>query len=440
MELLREKPIKLFINYLVPSLLSTIVASIYIITDTIMVGRGIGANALIALNLLLPMFSAFFSIGYLLGVGGSVLMSVAKGNNEKDLARTYFSTAIFVALVIGIILTIVLNIFLEPVCYLLGANEVSIDYATEYGRWLMCFIIIFILNPLFQSFTRNDNAPKLCMIGAVVSSFSNVILDYIFIYILDLGMTGAIVATVIGNILNLLITSSHFLKKGTMKFSFKYVDLRKVFLIMKSGASSFLVELSSGIVIFVFNMQILNYIGNIGIVVYSVISNLVLVVNSVLNGCSNAMQPLVSYNLGAKALDRVKKFKEIGFVSSFIVTVVMFLFIFTFPKFCIYMFVEPTEDVLNLGIPAVRYYFLGMFGMCVNIYLSNYFQAVLKPVYSFIISLLRGLVLSILFVEILPNIFGTGVIWLIMPIVEYVTLIFTILFYIRNNKNGIIKE
>lgn len=433
LDLLKDKPQKLFFSYLLPSMCSNVFTSIYVITDTMMVGHGVGKEGLVALNLLLPVFNVFFAFGYMFGVGGSVLMSVAKGRKDEKEASSIFTTALLALILIGFALTIGCSLEIRRIAAVLGAKNENMELVLEYGRWLMGSGVIYMLVPFFQNFVKNDKDPKRAMIGSVAGSALNMLLDYILIFPMQLGMSGAIIATIIGNVINVVITISHlFTRQNTMKFKISSFRGKYILKVIKNGASSFLTELSVGIVIFVFNIQILSYLGERGIVIYSVISNVAIVVNALLNGVAFSAQPIVSFNMGAGEYDRVKKVRNIGLFTSFIMAPLLYGIIFFFTKGCIYAFVTPTWDILEYGIPAIRIYFIGSFALFINVFLANYFQAIVKPVCAFVIGFLRGLVFCVLLVWILPGILGGDVIWWVMPITEVLTAMVSL--YFLNNK------
>ena len=431
-DLLTEQPKRLFLRYLIPAICSNVFLSIYVITDTMMIGHGIGSDGLVALNILLPLYQLFFAFGYMFGIGGSVLMSIANGKgNEKD-ATAIFTTTLLSLLAIGISLSLFGFFCLEPVARLLGAEDQQMPLILEYGRWLMGFGLIFMLSPMLQSFVKNDKEPKRAMAASVIGSMLNVLLDYVLIFPLHMGMSGAIIATILGAVTNCVVTASHFFStKNSIHFRFHDFRPTYVWKIMKNGASSFLTEISVGVVIFVFNLQILSYLGDSGIVIYSVISNIAIVVNALLNGSASSVQPIISFNLGAGAYDRVKKIRTVDWISTFLMTVILYGCIFLWTKACIYAFVTPSRKELEMGISAIRIYFSGSFGLCINTCLSNYFQAVGRSTQAFIIGLLRGLVICVILVFLLPVFFPPAVIWWVMPLTEGVTALVALYFFLQ---------
>ena len=434
MNLDNGKEINLYIKYLLPTICAMVFNAIYIITDTLMIGKGIGEEGLVALNLLLPIFSAYFGIGYLFGVGGSVLLSVAKGKKNEDEQERIFSTTVTVAAVTGVLVSLIPFIMQNKLYRILGATDENIRITREYGSIMFAFGWVYILQTVINCFVRNDEAPRRSMAGTIVGSCTNVVLDYIFIYKCNMGMSGAIIATVIGNTLNMLIAASHLLSRNNnLHYGIRSVTPERMKNVIINGASPCFNEVAWGIVVFVFNLQIVKYFGNYGLVIYSIISNTLIVTNSFMNSAGNAMQPLVSYSVGAGNKERVRKFTKIGFATITIFVIIMYGVIYGFTNRLIHLFVKPSEIVVKEGIPAIRIYFLSMFFAMVNVYFSVYFQAALKSVYAMIISLLRGFGVTILFVIIIPLIFGASSVWWVMLLSEGVTMIVTLFLLSRKS-------
>lgn len=436
--LLKDEPKKLFSRYLIPSISATLVTSIYILADTIIIGKGIGSDGIAALNLLLPLFSLFFGTGMLFGIGGAVLMAVANGQGNKKLANAYFTNAIFITTIVVILYFIIGNCFLEKIAYILGSSENSIELVMEYGRYLMIGIPVFVFSSFLQAFVRNDNAPKLAMIAVITGGVSNIILDLIFIYISKIGMKGAAVATVIGSTITVLILITHFLsKKNTMKIISGSIEVSKMKKIFQSGVPSFLIEIANGVIMFLFNLQLLRYMGEIGVVVYSIIANYALIAMSLFNGVAQATQPIMATNFGANKSDRVIMVRKNGIYTGIIIGVALFLIGALFPEIVVNIFINPTKEIVGISIPAIRIYFITFLMTSLNIIYSTYFQSIVKPKESMIICMLRGIILTGILVFVLPIFLGVTGIWIAMPIAEFITLLVSIFLVKKENFNQV---
>lgn len=431
--LLQEDTKKLFFKYLLPSISATLVTSIYVLADTIMIGQGIGSSGIAALNYILPVFTLFFGTGLLLGVGGAVLMSVANGRGDKKMANTYFTSAVMWGAVIAILYMIIGSLFLKPIGYLLGSDESNIHLFTSYGRYLIGFAPIFLFSSLLQAFVRNDHAPKRAMVAVISGGVINIILDYVFIFIFKMGMSGGAIATVCGSAISVTILLTHFKsEQNNMKFVKVENPMKVLASILNSGFPSFLIEIASGVVVLVFNLQLLKYVGETGVVVYSIIANTSIVAMSLFNGVSQGAQPIMATNYGAQQPERVLEVRKLGAITALIIGIIIFILGFLFPEAAVKLFVKPTPEITQMASSAIRIYFTAFILMSLNILYSTYFQSILKPNLSMIICLLRGIIISIVLVFILPAFMGVTGIWLVMPITEILTVMVSFMLVRRN--------
>lgn len=209
-----EKPVNgLFFRYLIPSIMGTMVTSIYVLADTIMIGKGLGSVAMAALNIALPIYNIFFGLGLLFGVGGSVLMSIYRGRGEKEKADAYFTAAFLMNLAVWLILLIFCVLFMEDLAWILGGTEETMPYIMEYIPYIIWGMGAYFFSSFLQTFVRNDGAPNLAMNAVIAGGVTNIILDYVFIFPMDMGMAGAAIATVIGSCLTVFMLAAHFFTK-----------------------------------------------------------------------------------------------------------------------------------------------------------------------------------------------------------------------------------
>lgn len=432
-----ESVSKLFFRYLIPAILGTMVTSIYILADTIIIGKGIGIDAMAALNIVLPLFNIFFGNGLLFGVGGSVLMAIARGRGDVKTGECYFTVALILNIITCIFYTIFLWIFMEPIAKFLGATEVTMPYVMNYAPYVIAGLSVFAFSTFLQTFVRNDGAPKLAMTAVVTGGISNVFLDLLFVYPLDMGMAGASIASVIGSGITVCILLCHFcsksngLKLSLQGFSFSYVKD-----IFASGFTSFLVDITSGIVMFVFNIEILKAVGDVGVSMYGVICNTAIIVICLCNGINQAAQPIISTNHGAGLSNRIIAVRSLGIKTAFAICSVATIIGLAVPNLFTYIFLNPNEEILAMSPTAIRTYFIGFFVTGINMFIVGYFQSIVKPGISLLLCLLRGCVLSILFVKILSPLFGIVGIWASVPLAELVTLLIAFYFIRKTGKES----
>lgn len=430
-----ENVSKLFFRYLIPAIMGTMVTSIYVLADTIIIGKGIGIDAMAALNIVLPLFNIFFGNGLLFGVGGSVLMSIARGRGDVKAGECYYTVSMILNAVTCILYTVLFWVFMDPIARFLGATDVTMPYVKEYVPYVIAGLSVFAFSTFLQTFVRNDGAPKLAMAAVVTGGISNVFLDILFVYPLHMGMAGASIASVIGSGITVIILLFHFRSKSCgLKFSLEGFSLKYVKQVFANGFTSFLVEITSGMVMFVFNIQLLEYVGDIGVSMYGVICNTAIIVICLCNGINQAAQPIISTNHGAGLYVRIESVRRLGVKTAMVICSIPAVIGLIVPNVFTYIFLNPNEELLALSPVAIRTYFIGFFVMGVNMFIVGYFQSIVKPALSLILCLLRGCVLSILFVTILAPLFGVVGIWASVPLGEFVTLFIAVYFMKKNRR------
>lgn len=426
--LLKENELKLVLRYIIPSMAGMVGMSMYIFADTFFIANGIGSVGLTALNIALPLFSIFTGTGLLIGIGGATIFSISKGSGDKEKEESTFYVALKIGIISSIIYTIIGLVFSEEIAYLLGASDQTIEMVNTYIRTIFYFIGPFIINNIFLAFIRNDGSPKLTMISMLVSTLGNIILDYVFIYIFNMGMFGAALATGFAPIVSILILSSHFLKdSNTLKIKKITVTMVRIKEIMKSGIASFITEMSSGAVIFFFNIVILKIVGDIGVAAYGIIANVALVAVSIFNGIGQGLQPLISVNFGAKKYKRLKNIIRDGLIIALGLGVIFYAVAVIFQVEITMIFnSENIKELTDITVRGIRIYFSALVIMGVNMTIAMILQSVSKTKESFVISIIRGFIGIILGLVTLPYIFGLDGVWFTVPLAEVITLVVSV--------------
>lgn len=425
-----KKPVRpLFLHYLLPAIFGTMVTSIYVLGDTIIIGKGIGTTAVAALNIALPIYNIYFGLGLLFGVGGSVLMSIARGRGDTPEADGYFSVSLLLCILSWLVCMVLCTVFMEDLAWLMGGTAETMPYIMDYVPCITWGMGAFFFSAYLQTFVRNDGAPKLAMNAVIAGGVTNIVLDYIFVFPMRLGMFGAALATVLGSVLSVLILLLHFFsKKNSLRFSLKAVT--PVFLknITVNGFASFLLEISAGITIILFNLQILKYVGNTGVSVFGIICNTSLVIMGLCKGINQAAQPIISINHGAGLMERCHRVRGLSVVTSLIVCAFLVLAGIFAPEFFTYIFLNPDAEILALSRTAIPVYFVGFLFLGINMVFICYFQAVMQSGYSLFLCLMRGCILVVGFVYLLPLFLDVTGIWLAFPAAELLTLLLGLFF------------
>lgn len=414
--------LKTFMKYVSLNVLGMLGLSCYILADTFFVARGLGTTGLTALNLAIPIYSFINGAGLMIGMGAATRYSISKSNS-------IFSQAVYFIALLSAIFVIIGLFFTKHLATILGTDTLTHQMTVTYLKIILCFSPMFMLNNLIICFVRNDGNPKLSMSAMQLGSFSNIILDYVFVFPLNMGMFGAALATGIAPIISLCVLSAHFFKKkNTFKFKKIKPELRSLFDISTLGISALITELSSGIVIIVFNSLILSIEGNLGVAAYGIIANLALVVLSIFTGISHGVQPLMSKSYGKKDTGTLKKLLKYEFITVILFALSAYFILYKFAEPIVRIFnKEQNIQLANMAVTGLRIYFIAFLFAGVNIMCAAYFSAVDRPKNAFLISLLRGFALIIPFSFALSSLFGMTGIWISMAVTELIVLVFSVL-------------
>ncbi|MEO2509148.1 MATE family efflux transporter [Clostridium paraputrificum] len=424
---------KEFVRYSTLNVLGMIGLSCYILADTFFVSRGLGENGLTALNLAIPIYSFIHGSGLMLGIGGATKYSIFKSNKENKNANTIFTNTLCLATVLSIGFVLI-GIFLsKSLTTALGADSDVFKMTNTYLQFILIFAPAFIMNDVLICFVRNDNNPKLSMCAMLVGSLSNIILDYIFIFQLQLGIFGAVFATGLAPIISMLILSLHRIKR---KNQFHFIKIKPSIKIalntLSLGFPSLVTEVSSGIVIIVFNMIILNLIGNVGVAAYGIVANLSLVVVAVYTGIAQGIQPLISKSYGRNDIKSIKLIFKYAMITMSIISFILYLIIFFLADPIAKIFNSENSLVLqSIATNGLKLYFIAVIFVGFNIILPMFFSSMEKAFLAQTISLLRGLIVIIPMAFILSELAGITGVWLAFPITESLVSILGVILYLK---------
>ena len=427
-DLLKENEFKLLIKYMVPCILGMLGLSFCILIDTIFIGKKLGSTGLAALNLSLPTYNIFNALALTFGIGGATALSISIGEGNHKKGNEIFTTSILGAVCVCIVISILNIFFIDEICYALGASEITFPYVKSYVEVILFFNWSFVFISVLNVFVRCDKAPKLAMTAMITANITNIILDYLFIFPLNLGLGGAALATSIGQIAGILILLLHFVKRNnTMSFKIKYFNFNSFLRIIKNGIPSFITELSAGYVIFIFNLAIFNMLGDLGVSSYSIINNIILIFTAVFYGLAQGVQPLVSVNYGSKNYSRVSKFLKLSSIIALILGIVFFSLCILFPKSFIGLFTNDTGTLLNTTVAGSKIYFFCLLFSGINMVNIGYLQAIEHSKKALLLSLFRGIIFITMYLLVLPKVLGVTGIWLSVPVTEFTTLIISLI-------------
>lgn len=414
-----------FALYTILSVLGTIGVSCYILADTFFVSKGLGTNGLAALNLAIPVYNFIHGTGLMLGMGGATKFSVYRSQNRKKEVNQIYTNTIYLAVLFSALFALFGFFFSNQLAFILGADSNILQMTTTYLRWLLLFAPAFIFNDVFLCFVRNDESPQLSMFAMLIGSFANIVLDYMFIFLMQWGIFGAVFATGLSPIISIMIMLPHWTrKKNTFHFIKAKLDADIVKQEVALGFPSFIAQLSSGVVMIVFNGIILNLAGNTGIAAYGVIANISLVTMAVFIGIAQGVQPLISNFYGKGNQKQVQMLLKYAMITMLVLSCIIYLFILIFAPQIVSIFnSEENVTLQRIAQQGLKLYFISLAFMGYNMILATFFTSIERALPAHVLSLLRGLILIIPIAFLLSSMWGMTGIWLTYPITESIVAI-----------------
>lgn len=432
MDLLKDNLKKLYLRFLIPSLGSAMVMSIYTLTDAIVIGKGVGADALAALSITTPLLCILMAMGILFGVGGSVQMSVHRGTGNYEKANRFFTLSFITLAFITMVLWLLYGLGISFLLQMMGANDILYPYAMSYMKYINMFLPVAVFSNYIAIFVRTDGDPNRAMIGVLAGGVVNIVLDIVFVFPLQMEIGGAALASAIGMVIQVLVGISHFFSnRNQLKFIKPRHIVSSVGQIIGNGIPSFFNEFANGFIVLLFNIQILKYCGAAALSIYSVISNCVILFNSLFTGVGQSIQPIIATNYGAGKWERIKQVKNMAFLTIILMGLGFSLSGILFPEGICGIFIDVNEDLNTIAQRGVRTYFVAFLPMGINLLASYYLQSILSVRESLCISLLRNILLSGVAILTFPLIFGENSLWIVMPMVELLVLLVSVVFLKR---------
>jgi Na+-driven multidrug efflux pump/cytidylate kinase len=428
------------LKFSIPCILSLLVSSLYNIVDQIFIGNSeLSTLGNAATGVVFPVFIIAQAFAWCFGDGCAAFLNICQGKNDADGAHKAIGASITVSFLSGVLMMLVIYPFKVPILNLFGASENTLAYAIEYLDIVLAMVPIFILCNMMNSVIRADGSPAWAMAAMIAGAITNIILDPVFIFALRWGMKGAALATVIGQGVTFLITLIYFLNTKTFKLTLKSFipKLKSISDVVQLGISTFITQLAIVLVAILSNIQLAKYGAlskygtDIPIAIIAIQSKIFTVVINLVVGIALGCQPIVSFNMGAKKYDRVKELYRKIMTCAIVIGVAFTLLFELAPSFVIGLFGTPTnipnpEDYWEFGEKTLRI-FLSLISISCLIKLNSiFFQAVGKPLYAIVASMIRDVVCFSPLIIILPSVFpNVEVILYAAPISDVIAMVVT---------------
>lgn len=408
-----QEPVKkLYKSYLIPTLIAMASSSMYCLADVYFISKGAGSEGLAALNIAMPLFTLYSAIGLTFGVGGATVISIAEGTRNEEVKNKAFTFSVVAMFMIGIVVSIIGTLAWEPFAYALGSSKELLPRVKEYLIPVNSCAFAFILMYASSILMRADHAPKLAMKATLIGNLSNIVLDFVFVILFQMGLKGAAIATSIAPFLTLLCLVPRFLKKqNTISFvrTFYQPDLGRR--ILSAGFGSGILEISSGVIIIIFNIVILRYADSMFLAAFAIVTNIAYVCKGLLNGFAQAAQPVISVNYGAGELQRVKDVFFLGLRSAFLFAALVYLLFLIFPQAVAGLFASNDMVLIQTASTGIRYYFSCLVFMAAMTMILYYFQSIERGHISMVLAACKGLVFVVIGMALLMTLFGMEGLW-----------------------------
>lgn len=416
-----ENIIKLFFKFAIPSIFGMLIVSLEIMIDGMFLGRNVGPLGLAAVNLSMPLINFLMSVGLMICVGGGVITSIYFGKKKLNKAREL--TSITLMLLVGVLefLSLIVLFNLNFFINFLGANEEVYPYVRAYMIPMMIGAF-FYTSPIFtETFVKIEEKPNLVFVSGSVCLTFNALLDYLFIQKFQWGMVGGAVATLLACMFGFfaLLPNLHFkLPQKSLRIYLK--DIKNIFF---NGSSEMLSVVSSTFAMYLFNLTLMKKIGVLGVSALTIVFYINQMLNISLYGLSQALQPLVAYNLGARHLDKIKKVLRVSLITGGTLGAIAYIGSHIWGGFIIGIFSKGNQELMSLAKTALFYISFAYLISFLNIISTSFLTSIEKPIESVVVSLGRSIVFIAIPLFILPDLIGAKGIWLSIPIAELMCLV-----------------
>lgn len=428
---LGDAPIgKLLLQYSIPAIIGMVVNALYNIVDRMFIGNipDIGSLAITGVGITMPIMTIVLAFGMLIGIGTTANISLNLGKGNRTTAEKLLGNAFTLSIIVGLAIAITGTIFAKPILNLFGASENTLFYAKEYIGIILLGCTFNILSFALNSTVRADGNPKMSSITMVIGCGANIILDYLFIFVLNLGVKGAALATIISQAITFFIILYYYTAgNSNLKLKIENFKLKKhlVTMTFAIGIAPFATQIANSLVQVIANNALKTYGSDLAIGAMTVISSLNIIFMMPIFGINQGCQPIIGFNYGAKKYERAKEAFKYATIAACVICIIGFISIQCFPTQIISLFNNDPE-LTTLAIKGIRIYLLMMPVVGINIVATSYYQSIGKAKISMFVSLLRQVILLIPFTIILPKFIGLDGVWAAGACADSLSVIITL--------------
>lgn len=417
-----------YLKSLLPSVLTMIFLSFYTTIDGFFVSRYAGSDALAGINIVIPITCVTFGVAVMLATGAGAIIGEHLGRGEMEQANRIFSFMCLVLLAFSVAFTALGVAFLRPIAVLLGSSERLMPHVLPYALVVFLGTVPMAFKLFFEYLVRSDGNSKVGLAMSVAGLVLNVGLDYLFVGVFGLGTLGAAWGTTLSITASALIGLVYFLRFGNIRFARPKADAKVLLKSCTNGSSEMFTEFSTGITTLLFNLMVMKYFGEDGVAAVTIIMYVYYFFISFYMGIAVAVAPVVSYNVGAQNPAKIREMLRYSFRTIAVTAVLILAASLLGGQAIIHLFVQ-SGNVFDITWQALRLFSPVFVFIGFNVFLSGYFTALGNGLTSAVISLLRSLVLVVVFIAVLPLLLEENGIWLTMPFSEAATVLVAVQLY-----------
>lgn len=420
---------KTLFGYIFPALGGLFVTYLYNVVDGIFVGQGVGSAALGAVNIGVPFITFVVAVAAMFPMGGATVVAIRMGRGDRDGANHVFMTALSLTVLLSATLMIVGMVFSGQIVDLCGAKELSAEMremSAQYLFYYSAFSIPMLMSTCLSVFIRNDGSPTLAFVGMCIGAAANIFLDWLFIFPLNMGVTGAAVASGLGQVFSVLVLLTHFLrKKGELRIMPFKIDFSLIKKICKRGVPEAVTQLTTPVNAFCYNLMLASLIGDIGVSTFSVLSFIYSLANAILSGVVQGLQPLWGHCYGKQDTKEMNWYFRSGIIINLIFSVLICIGLFFFDVPVIRIF-NREADLVQMATAALPIFSLSFIPMALNLIFTAFLFSTKRTGAADTIAISRGIIVKALAIFYIPVLFGSNAIWIAPFVAETVTLVLAI--------------
>jgi len=429
---------QLLAKFSIPAVIAMLVNAIYNVVDRIFIGQFAGEEALAGLTVAFPVMMVIFAFASLIGMGGSSLLSIRLGQQDIKGANHVFGNTLVFGLIVTSITLLTVFINLDGLLGIFGATPDVLRYSADYMTIILGGFIFQMISFSLNGFVRTEGNPIFSMVAMIASALTNILLDYIFIGIFDMGVKGAAYATILGQFAGLSILVSFYLRgKSSLRLRAKHLipDFKVLSQIVSIGFATFISTLGTSVAMTFMNRGLVEYGGTAAITSMGAINSLFTFFMMPLMGITQGMQPIIGYNYGANQLDRSNKTLKLAIMVGVGFSTLMFAVMELFPTTFVSLFLDKGSSTMDIAVNGLRIYLIMMPLLSINLMGVAYYQSIAKGRVSMILGMLRQFVFLIPLLLILPGFLGLNGVWIAVPIADGLAIAVTgVMLWIENKK------